>query len=152
VLLAPGMGDAVQAAKAGLLETADLYVVNKGDRDGVSSLVRDLRAMVALGGPSAWSPPVLTTVAVEGRGIAELWAGVERFADQQRRSGADRIRREARHRRELVSLSLARISERLLAAHQADVEALAAEVSRGELDPYAAVDFLLSRLGPGWSG
>ena len=82
VLLAPGMGDAVQAAKAGLLETADLYVVNKADRDGAGAVVRDLRAMVALGDAAAWSPPVLTTVAVDDQGIDELWAGVERFADR----------------------------------------------------------------------
>ena len=149
VLLAPGMGDAVQAAKAGLLETADLYVVNKADRDGVSALVRDLRAMVALGGPAGWSPPVLTTMALEARGIVELWAAVERFRADQTRSGADQVRRRTRHRREVVSLALARLSDRLLAADPAGVAELADQVSRGELDPYAAADTLLVRLGLG---
>ena len=76
VLLAPGMGDGIQAAKAGVLEIGDLFVVNKADRDGAHAVVRELRNMVALAerSPEDWKPPVLTTSAVDGTGIAELLA------------------------------------------------------------------------------
>ena len=83
VLLAPGMGDGIQAAKAGVLEIGDLFVVNKADRDGAHAVVRELRNMVALAqrAPEDWKPPVLTTSAVDGTGIAELLAELDRFGD-----------------------------------------------------------------------
>ena len=135
VLLAPGMGDAIQAAKAGMLETADLYVVNKADRDGV-------RPWCVTCGP--WSPSVgrptgsrrsLTTVALEAQGIAELLGGVDRFADKQRR----RVGRSGGwpgHRGEVVGLSLARLDRRWPRSRRAGRPGR--QVGRGELDPYAA--------------
>jgi LAO/AO transport system kinase len=86
VLMAPGMGDGVQAAKAGILEIGDVFVVNKADRDGTQPLVRDLRSMVALSErpAGAWKPPVLTTVASEGAGIEELLAAVNRLEEHHR--------------------------------------------------------------------
>src|SRR5690242_823019 len=89
VLLAPGMGDGIQAAKAGILEVGDLFVVNKADRDGAQSVVRDLRTMVAMADrkPHDWKPPVLTAVASAGTGIAELLASVEKFLAHERANG-----------------------------------------------------------------
>ena len=76
VLLAPGMGDGVQAAKAGILEIGDIFVVNKSDRDGSQALIRELRGMIALGerDPAAWKPPIVATVALDNHGIDELLA------------------------------------------------------------------------------
>src|SRR3712207_1038256 len=80
VLLAPGMGDGVQAAKAGILEVGDVFVVNKADRDGADHVRRDLRGMVALAerAEGAWKPPVLTMIAQTGSGVEELVAEIER--------------------------------------------------------------------------
>ena len=97
VLLAPGMGDGIQAAKAGVLEIGDLFVVNKADRDGAHAVVRELRNMVALAqrAPEDWKPPVLTTSAVDGTGIAELLAELDRFGEHAVTSGLlGRRRRE----------------------------------------------------------
>ena len=90
MLLAPGMGDGIQAAKAGILEIGDIFVVNKSDRDGAQALVRELRGMIALGErePDAWKPPIVATVAVDGQGIDELLGRIERFrASQQAHAG-----------------------------------------------------------------
>ncbi|MCW2810600.1 MAG: transport system kinase, partial [Friedmanniella sp.] len=114
VLLAPGMGDAVQAAKAGVLEIGDLFVVNKADREGAQSLVRELRSMIGLASrsPGEWKPPVLTLVAQEGQGIAELLDRIEAFADHQRSTGAYALRRRARARVEIEGLALAALRAR----------------------------------------
>ena len=149
VLLAPGMGDGVQAAKAGILEVGDVFVVNKADRDGAQPLVRELRGMVALADRSAgaWRPPVLTTVASDGTGVAELLAAVDRFREHQRDSGQDERRRLERARREVEGLALATVRRRLRERQPAGLDALGAAVRDGELDPYAAAAELLRRLG-----
>ena len=74
VAVTPGWGDSLQANKAGLLEVADLFVVNKADRQGVEEARRDLRQMLALSAPGEWHPPIVETVGTDGRGLAELWA------------------------------------------------------------------------------
>ena len=116
VLLAPGMGDGIQAAKAGILEIADLLVVNKADRDGANATVRDLRAMLALGQrqPGAWRPPVLTTIASRGEGVAEVVSEVNRHRDWM--------------------LSTGDLDGRRLARASAEIEALAVRAVRGQLD------------------
>src|SRR6266487_64599 len=100
VLLAPGMGDGIQAAKAGILEIADIFVVNKADRDGADQTVKDLRYMQSLGGrhsePGAWRPPIVKTVASRGEGIDELLAAVDKHAGWLERSGEGDRRRRAR--------------------------------------------------------
>ena len=149
VLLAPGMGDGVQAAKAGILEIGDLFVVNKADRDGAQPLVRELRGMVALADrpAGAWRPPVLTTVASEGTGVAELLAAVDRFREHQRDSGQDEQRRLERARREVEGLALATVRRRLRERQSANLDALGRALQNGQLDPYAAAAELLRRLG-----
>ena len=148
VLLAPGMGDGVQAAKAGILEIGDLFVVNKADRDGAQPLVRDLRAMVALSEreTTAWKPPVLTTVATQGTGVTELLAAVDRFRDHQRSSGDQARRRLDRARREVEGLALATLRRRLEAGGAAALDELSRAVRDGSTDPYAAAAELLRRF------
>ena len=148
VLLAPGMGDGVQAAKAGILEIGDVFVVNKADRDGAQPLVRDLRGMVALSerDAAAWKPPVLTTVATDGTGVPELLAAVDRFRDHQRASGDQARRRFDRARREVEGLALATLHRRLRADGAGALDELGCAVRDGSTDPYGAAAELLRRL------
>nr|WP_210059296.1 methylmalonyl Co-A mutase-associated GTPase MeaB [Microlunatus capsulatus] len=147
VLLAPGMGDGVQAAKAGILEIGDLFVVNKADRDGAQPLVRELRSMVGLADrpPGAWKPPVLTTVASEGTGVPELLDALDRFRVAQAASGDQARRRLQRSRREVEGLALATLAGRLRREGSAALDDLAAAVRDGGTDPYAAAAALLAR-------
>jgi LAO/AO transport system kinase len=142
VLLAPGMGDSIQAAKAGILEIGDIFVVNKSDRDGAQALVRELRTMIALANrsPQEWKPPIVMTVAYENRGIADLLEAVDRFRASQVETGRAATRRIARARREVESIALAKVRAELRLNGEAGLEDLAKAVSRGELDPYAAAE------------
>lgn len=146
VLLAPGMGDGIQAAKAGILEIADIFVVNKSDRDGAQPLVRELRSMIALGqrGPQDCKPTIISTVASEGRGIDELLAEIGRFRAAQSASGAGARRRLDRARREIEDLAVARLRSRLDLGGRDGLDGLAVQVRDGDLDPYAAADTLLA--------
>jgi GTPase len=145
VLLAPGMGDGIQAAKAGVLEIGDLFVVNKADRDGAHAVVRELRNMVALAPrtPEDWKPPVLTTSAVDGTGIVELLAELDRFGEHALGSGLLGRRRVDRARREVESLVLARLRATLPTRGNGGLDGLATEVAAGRLDAYAAADRVL---------
>jgi LAO/AO transport system kinase len=142
VLLAPGMGDGIQAAKAGILEIGDIFVVNKSDRDGAQALVRELRTMIALAdrGPADWKPPIIATVAYEHRGIDDLLDAVDRFRNFQIDTGRGQERRIARARREVESIALARLRAEFRVNGTAGLDDLALAVSRGELDPYTAAD------------
>ena len=146
VLLAPGAGDAVQAAKAGVLEIADIFVVNKAEREGAHALVRELRAMVALGErPSAaWTPPVVSISAVDGTGLDDLVAAVDRCVEHARAGGSWQERRTARARAEVEQLALARMRRAAPTGGPGELDRLAASVAAGELDPYAAADRLLA--------
>ena len=146
VLLAPGMGDGIQAAKAGVLEIGDLFVVNKADRDGAHAVVREVRNMVALAPrtPADWKPPVLSMVAVDGTGVVELLAELDRFFTHAAESGLIDRRRLARARREVESLVLARLRAAAPIRGADGLDALATAVAAGRLDPYAAADRLLS--------
>jgi LAO/AO transport system kinase len=142
VLLAPGMGDGVQAAKAGILEIGDIFVVNKSDREGAQALVRELRGMVALGerDPAGWKPPIVTTIASRGEGIADLLERAEQFRAVQQENGGWAARRVRRARSEVTGLVLARWQAELALDPAAGLDTLAEAVSRGELDAYAAAD------------
>ena len=145
VLLAPGMGDAIQAAKAGILEIGDIFVVNKADRDGAQPLIRELRNMIALGerGPQDWKPPIVSTVANENRGVGELLDTIEEFRTAQRVSGEDRRRRLARARQEVEGLALSRLRDEFRLS-RSGLDELAARVEAGGLDPYAAAEQLVA--------
>jgi GTPase len=148
VLLAPGMGDGIQAAKAGILEVGDVFVVNKADRDGADSATRELRHMISLGerrGPGAWRPPVIKTVASRGDGIEELVEALDAHAAWLAGSGALADRRTARAREEIEALALAEVRRRLATGptdpgreRTGSVTALDAAATRvvdGEIDP-----------------
>ena len=147
VVLAPGLGDGIQAAKAGILEIGDIYVVNKADHAGAQALVRDLRGMVALDGrtPDQWQPPILQTVAAQSTGLPELLAAIERFRTHAEASGRWQRRRLDRARHEVEALALAALRSRVRAVAGDDLDRLAAAVRDGELDPYTAADQLIMR-------
>ena len=140
VLLAPGMGDGVQAAKAGILEIGDVFVVNKSDRDGAQPLLRELRSMIAMTprGPEAWKPPIISTVASTGAGIDDLCAALGRHQQHTDADGTRERRRLARARTEIESLALATVRQRIARQAGSTLDGVAAGVRGGELDPYAA--------------
>ena len=142
VLLAPGMGDGIQAAKAGILEIGDIFVVNKSDREGAQALIRELRTMIALihRRPQDWKPPIVSTVAYEHRGIDDLLEAVDQFRAAQTTTGRALRRRVARARREVETIALAKLRSEFQLNGAAGLDDLAEAVSRGELDPYAAAD------------
>jgi len=148
VLLAPGMGDGIQAAKAGILEIGDVFVVNKSDRDGAQALIRELRTMIALAqrGPQDWKPPIVSTVAHQNQGLEDLLAAIERFRASQVETGRGDKRRVARARREVESIALAKLRADFRLNGEAWLEDLAKAVSRGELDAYTAADHVLVGL------
>ncbi len=144
VLVAPGMGDAIQAAKAGILEVADLFVVNKADKPDTQQVVRDLRNMIALAdrGPGDWKPPILTTVAMTGEGIGELVTRLEAHWSWLNSTGELARRRQGRAREEITALAFAALRGRLAADR---VDALARQVADGALDPFQAAEELLNQ-------
>jgi LAO/AO transport system kinase len=147
VVLAPGFGDAIQANKAGLLEIADIYVVNKADREGANATARDIKQMLHLGEARAWDPPVLLTQATDAKGIDDLWTAVEQHREHIARSGELRTRRIARYRHEIVEIALARIRHAIDEVGDRDLlDSLAAQVTEHALDPYTAADKLLAQV------
>jgi LAO/AO transport system kinase len=151
VLLAPGMGDGIQAAKAGILEVADIFVVNKADRDGADQVVRDLRYMQSLGGrhsvQGAWRPSIVKTVASRGEGISELRAALEKHREWMIRHGELDRRRIARAAAEIEAIAVAHVRDRITAVHgSAALSASAARVVAGETDPYTAASDLVAAL------
>jgi LAO/AO transport system kinase len=149
VLLAPGMGDAIQAAKAGILEIGDLYVINKADRDGADQVRRELRSMLALAEreKDAWRPEILKTIASKGEGIAEVVQAIEKHREHLEASGELEKRRLRRARDEIEAIAVTSLREQWRGVHEnAALDELAAEVIAGESDPYAAADLLLEQL------
>lgn len=148
VLLSPGSGDGIQAAKAGILEVGDVFVVNKADRDGVRSLVRELRSTIALDerGPEDWRPPIVETVALDGKGIDSLLDRIHEHGEHGRSGGGWDRRRLARCRAEVAGLALGTLHARIRLGPDLGLDDLAEQVRDGQLDPYAAADRLVAAL------
>ncbi|WP_442914319.1 methylmalonyl Co-A mutase-associated GTPase MeaB [Kribbella sp. NBC_01245] len=149
ILLAPGMGDGIQAAKAGILEVGDIYVVNKADRDGVQNVTRDLRAMLALAdrGPDDWVPPILKTVASRNEGVDEVVAKIGERLAWMKATGVLEERRRSRARDEIEAIAMTALRSRFAHLHgDSRLDVLAAKVAGGDTDPYAAADELIAAL------
>jgi LAO/AO transport system kinase len=149
VLLAPGMGDAIQAVKAGILEIADVFVVNKADRDGADATYRDIQGMIGLGERAAgqWRPQVIRTVAARGEGIDDVLAAVDKHRAWLSEHGELARRREERACAEVEAIALGVLRARMGSLRDGTaLPALAKRVAAGELDPYAAADQLLGGL------
>jgi len=147
VVTVPGMGDDVQAIKAGIMEIADVFVVNKADAAGADRAVAEIESALSLReyAPGTWRPPVLKTEATSCEGVTELVDAVERFGARHPR---DSQRRQDRARVRLRETLLRRLAERLDRDDNARgaLEEAAGQVSRGEVDPYTAVTRILERL------
>ena len=169
VIEAPGLGDEVQAIKAGILEIADVLVVNKADREGAANTVRALQAMLDLASPRAvshhaitmtvgvpnpsahsdgspaWEPPVLQTVALEGKGIVEVVEAITRHQAHLAESGEGETRRRARIGADLEVILRETLLRRLMQGlAPADVDGMVKRIAARELDPYTAAETLLS--------
>jgi LAO/AO transport system kinase len=151
VLVAPGMGDGIQAAKAGILEIADIFVVNKADRDGADQTVKDLRSMLSLGGrhseAEAWRPPIVKTVAVKGEGTDDVLAAIDRHREWMAESGEGERRRRDRAAREVEAIAIVALREQIGDVHGSTaLPALAERVVAGKIDPYSAADELVAAV------
>lgn len=145
VLLAPGMGDGIQAAKAGILEIGDLFCVNKADRDGATTTRRELRTMLSMSSrEDGWTRTIDLTVATEGTGIPDVVDHLEAHADHLRRSGQLAERRTTRLRREIQAIALDQVRRRFVIDGGDELDALATRVFAGDTDPFSAADSLLS--------
>ncbi|HEY8188860.1 MAG TPA: methylmalonyl Co-A mutase-associated GTPase MeaB [Pyrinomonadaceae bacterium] len=146
VVLVPGMGDDIQAIKAGIMEIGDIFVINKADREGVLATEKELEALLSLAErEDSWEPPIIKTVAPESRGIEELAAAIEKYRDfyLQSKSGDGRRRAIARWR--ILELLRERLVAQTLAADSASdkLDRLAGEVASRQRDPYSAVEEIL---------
>ena len=150
VLLAPGMGDGIQAAKAGILEVADVFVVNKADREGADTVVRDLRYMLSLGDrrtDDGWRVPIVKTVAAKGEGADEVVEAIERHGQWLAGNGQLEVRRRKRAADEVEAIALTVLRERMGDLRGGDgLDRAAAAVVAGDLDAYTAADDLVAAL------
>lgn len=150
VVLVPGMGDDIQAIKAGIMEIGDVFVINKADRDGVYATEKELESLLSLATrDDGWDPPIVKTIAIENSGIPDLAGAIARFSESQRGGTMSGTRRRAIARWRIVEL----LRERLLAdaigsqTSSAALERLADEVATRRRDPYSAVDEIIRGLG-----
>jgi len=150
VVMVPGLGDDIQNMKAGLMEIADIFVLNKAEREGADRLHQQLDAMLSLVMPrEGWHPPVLRTVASENKGIAELAGTIDRFREHFRTRGERESKRLEHWKKRLVEMLQSRVLERCLggAAGEDLLAKLAGEVAARRMDPFTAVNQIVARSG-----
>ncbi|MGK2958503.1 MAG: methylmalonyl Co-A mutase-associated GTPase MeaB [Acidimicrobiales bacterium] len=150
VVVNPGWGDAVQANKAGLMEIADLFVINKADRPGAAETRRDLELMLELSNLGEWHPPIIDTVAVHSKGVDDLWKAIGEHRAYLEATSELAARREKRLRDELRSIVLYRLEEKALALTSgSDFDRLHDDVVKRRVDPYSAADEIIMTLTSG---
>ena len=149
VVLVPGLGDEVQALKAGIMEIADVFVVNKADRDGADRLVTQIDSMLSLAGPDEPRPAIVRTVATADEGTALLLAEIEAFRTRAEASGLLARKRRDHLRRQFEETLQHRLRRRVeeKALGREEREKMVDRLAARELDPFAAVDEVLGRLG-----
>jgi LAO/AO transport system kinase len=148
VVLVPGMGDDIQAIKAGIMEIGDVFVINKADREGVLRTQKELEALLGLAHrPDMWNPPIVKTIATESRGIEDLAAAIDSYTGFQRHGDSGRERRHAIARWRLLELLQERLLSDLLKQNGTSekLEKLAVDVADKLSDPYTAVEQLLKK-------
>jgi LAO/AO transport system kinase len=152
VVLVPGMGDDIQAIKAGIMEIGDVFVINKADREGVLRTEKELEALLSLAmRPDAWQPPIIKTVATESKGIGDLVEAIERYREFNQRTEASRERRQAIARWRILELLREQLLTQALRPDGASerLDALAAEVADKRRDPYSAVEEIMKTVSSG---
>lgn len=147
VIVQPGWGDAVQAAKAGILEIADVFVVNKADKDGVKDVVRDLRNMLRMGPKLSWEPPIVQTSTLDSTGIDDLWDAIERHRRHGEATGQLAQKRAKRVLDEVKNMVALRLRERASEALAGEADGgITQDLADRRLDPYRAADLLMERI------
>ena len=149
VLLAPGMGDGIQAAKAGILEIGDIYVINKADRDGANQVRRELRTMLGMADrpEGDWHPPIVLTVATKSEGIEDVAAKIADHRGWLTDSGELERRRVRRARDEIEAIAVTELRSRFADLHGDNrLDDLAGAVTQGQLDPYAAAEDIVASM------
>ncbi|MGA2905857.1 MAG: methylmalonyl Co-A mutase-associated GTPase MeaB [Candidatus Korobacteraceae bacterium] len=150
VVLVPGMGDDVQTIKAGIMEIADIFVINKADRDGAERVEREIRAMQTLAvRHDDWTPPIVKTVATDGSGIEELAQAIENYRSYLEQSDRARLRRIENWRVRIAEMLRDALFQRVLSYYLSEGEAAryAAEVADHKRDPYSLVERIVDELG-----
>lgn len=146
VVLVPGMGDDIQAIKAGIMEIGDIFVINKADREGVNTTEKELEALLSLATrDDSWDPPIVRTVATENSGIQELAAAIERYRDFHLKTASGEDRRRAIARWRILELLRERLLAQTLGSDSASekLDQLVGEVASRRRDPYSAVEEIL---------
>ncbi len=150
VILVPGMGDDVQSIKAGIMEIADVFVINKADRDGAERVEREIRAMQSLAHPRTdnWTPPIVKTVASDGTGVPELAAAIDSYEKFLDSTELGRKRRMENWRDRLIAMLRDELLERVLRQQMSDDDAtkFAAEVAEHKRDPYTLIDEIIGKF------
>jgi GTPase len=147
VVLVPGMGDDIQAIKAGIMEIGDVFAINKADREGVLRTQKELEALLSLAHrPDMWNPPIVKTIATENKGIEDLSAAIGTYVEFQRSGSGNSERRRAIARWRLTELLQERLLSDLLSRNGTgeQLEKLSAAIAEKKIDPYSAVEELLS--------
>src|SRR3989449_1648491 len=148
VVLVPGMGDDVQTMKAGIMEIGDVLVINKADRDGVLRTEKELAGLLSLAvRADEWQPPIVKTVAIENKGIAELVAAIDRARESQKSASASNERRQAIARWRILELLRERLLSEVLHSDSTaeKLDRLAADVANKKRDPYSAIEELITK-------
>ena len=146
VVLVPGMGDDIQAIKAGIMEIGDVFAINKADREGVLRTQKELEALLSLAHrPDMWNPPIVKTVATENKGIEDLSVAIDAYMEFQRSGTQNSERRKAIARWRLTELLQEKLLSDLLSRNGSGekLERLSAEIAEKKIDPYSAVEELL---------
>ncbi|HME31177.1 MAG TPA: methylmalonyl Co-A mutase-associated GTPase MeaB [Terriglobales bacterium] len=150
VVLVPGMGDDVQTIKAGIMEIADIFVINKSDRDGAERVEREVRAMQSLAlRNDSWTPPIVKTVATSGTGMTELLAAIEKYCEYLQQDGRAQARRIENWRKRIAEMLRDALFQRVLSYYLSEGEAIryATEVAEHKRDPYSLVEKIVDALG-----
>jgi len=148
-VLVPGLGDEVQALKAGIMEIADVFVVNKADREGVDRLMTELHSMLSMAGPEAEVPAIVKTVATEDKGIDEALTAIESFRGRAEKSGLLARKKRAHLRQQFEETLRERVRRRLdeRALGDAERERILDRLAARETDPFTATDEVLKKVG-----
>jgi LAO/AO transport system kinase len=151
VILVPGMGDDVQTIKAGIMEIADIFVINKSDHEGAERVEREIRALQSLATRAdGWTPPIVKTVATEAQGIGELAAAIGEYEEYLGKQGLLLQRRKQNWETRLVEMLRDTLLEKARAAmSQGDLSRWAGEVAEGKRDPYSVIEEIAGKLGIG---
>jgi GTPase len=152
VVVAPGWGDYVQVAKAGILEIADVFVVNKADRDGADDAVRELKNMLRMGPQLEWTPPIVKSSTVTGEGVDDLWEAIQGHRKHQEATGGLEEKRRRRIIEEVRSMVAFQLRERTTELLSGEAENLVKALDDRRIDPYAAARALVESIAPSTTG